>query len=197
MRHLLFALLLAVFAPAQAAEMPPAEPTAFEDPATGFRFPQRVSTYRFENRLEHASREAGYTIAYLENTGATADITVYTMGYTGIADGTRDSRVLAEFRKIDETLQRMVQNGQYKFAKRFDKTPLFKNWLQDNHEILLAGGRTLHAYSFMCAYDGRFIKVRVMGSPEGTYARLRPFLVGIMYAVGLMVPSPRSGGAMD
>lgn len=192
MRNLLFALILAAFAPLQAADVSPYDEIAFEDPATGFRFMKMVATYRFQQKLEHASREAGYTIAYMDNTGATADITVYDLGQTNIPDGTTDSRVLAEFRKLDENIQRMVMKGQYKLATRIDKLePLSKQWLQINHEILMPGGKTVHAYSFLCGQNGRFIKIRIMGAPEGTYVRLRPFLTGTMYAVGLMIPTYR------
>ena len=192
MRNLLFALILAAFAPTQAAEVASYDEIAFEDPATGFRFMKIVATFRFQQRLEHASREAGYTIAYIENTGATADITVYDLGQKNIPDGTADSRVLAEFRKLDENVQRMVMKGQYKTAMRIDNLePLSKDWLQVNHDILMPGGKVVHAYSFLCGQNGKFIKIRIMGSPEGTYARLRPFLTGTMYAVGLMVPTYR------
>jgi hypothetical protein len=86
----------------------------------------------------------------------------------------------------------MVMKGQYKSAMRIDKLePLSKDWLQVNHDILMPGGKVVHAYSFLCGQNGKFIKVRIMGSPEGTYARLRPFLTGTMYAVGLMVPTYR------
>lgn len=192
MRNLLFALVLAAFAPAQAAEVSPYDEIAFEDPATGFRFMKMVANYRFQQRLEHASREAGYTVAYIENTGATADITVYDLGQQNIPNGTADPRVLAEFRKLDENVQRMLLKGQYKTATRMDDLePLSKDWLQINHSILMPGGKVVHAYSFLCGHNGKFIKIRIMGAPEGTYARLRPFLNGTMYAVGLMIPTYR------
>lgn len=196
MRNLLFALILAAFVPAQAAEVSPSDEIAFEDPATGFRFMKRVATYRFQQKLEHASREAGYTIAYIESSGATADITVYDLGQKNIPDGTTDSRVLAEFRKLDENVQRMVMKGQYKTAMRIDDLePLSKDWLQVDHDILMPGGKVVHAHSFLCGQNGKFIKIRIMGPPEGTYARLRPFLVGTMYAVGLMIPTYRPPAA--
>lgn len=196
MRNLLFAFILAAFAPLQAAEVSPYDEIAFEDPATGFRFMQKVATYRFQQKLEHASREAGYTIAYIENSGATADITVYDLGQKNIPDGTTDSRVVAEFRKLDENVQRMVMKGQYKTAMRIDSLePLSKDWLQVNHDIMMPGGKVVHAYAFLCGQNGKFIKIRIMGAPEGTYARLRPFLVGTMYAVGLMIPTYRPPNA--
>lgn len=192
MRNLLFAFILAAFAPAQAAEMSPSDEIAFADPATGFRFMKMMATYRFQQKLEHASRETGYTLAYVENSGATADITVYDLGQKDIHDGTTDPRVLEEFRKLDENVQRMVMKGQYKTATRIDDLePLSKEWLQVNHNILMPGGKVVHAYSFLCGQNGKFIKVRIMGAPEGTYARLRPFLIGTMYAVGLMIPTYR------
>jgi hypothetical protein len=196
MRNLLLAFILAAFAPVQAAEVSPYDEIAFEDPATGFRFMKMVATYRFQQKLEHASREAGYTIAYIESSGATADITVYDLGQKNIPDGTTDSRVLAEFRKLDENVQRMVMKGQYKTAMRLDDLePLSKDWLQVNHDILMPGGKVVHAYSFLCGQNGKFIKIRIMGAPEGTYARLRPFLVGTLDAVGLMVPTYRPPAA--
>lgn len=198
MRNLWFAFLLAALAPVQAAEVSPYSEIAFEDPATGFRFMKMVATYRFQQKLEHASREAGYTIAYVENTGATADITVYDQGQANIADGTTDSRVLAEFSKLDENMQRMVVKGQYKVAMRIDNLePLSREWLQINHEILMPGGKVMHVYSFLCGHNGKFIKIRIVGSPEGTYARLRPFLIGTMYAVGLMIPTYRPPAATN
>lgn len=196
MRNLLFAFILAALAPVQAAEVSPYDEIAFQDPGTGFRFMKMVATYRFQQKLEHASREAGYTIAYIENTGATADITVYDLGQQNIPDGITDSRVLAEFSKLDENVQRMVMKGQYKTASRIDDLePLSKDWLQVNHNILMPGGKVMHSYSFLCGQNGKFIKIRIMGPPEGTYARVRPFLIGTMYAVGLMIPTYRPPAA--
>lgn len=59
MRNLLLALVLAVFVPVEAAEVSPYDEVAFQDPQTGFRFMQRMSTYRFQRTLDYGSPQRG------------------------------------------------------------------------------------------------------------------------------------------
>jgi hypothetical protein len=192
MRNLLLALVLAVLVPVEAAEVSPYDEVAFQDPQTGFRFMQMMATYRFQRKLDYGSPQLGWGVAYVENTGATATITVYDLGQQGIPDGINDSRVREEFRTIDESIMRLVQKGEYKSAKRIARLqPLNKDWLQDNHEILLPGGKTVNSYSFIRGRNGKFVKVRVTGAPEGTYARLPPFMIGVGHAIGTMIPGYR------
>lgn len=186
MRSLLLVLVFAMSV-GQAEEISPFEQIAYEDPATGFKFAQMVSSYRFQQRVDYGDARLGYGIEYLEITGTTASIIVYDLGLQAIPDGTNDSKVLEEFKKVDQSIAALVQRGQYKSAAKLENfRPLSKAWLQASHEIKYPDGRTVKSYSFMRGQNGKFVKIRISATSEGTYARLPGFILGMTRAVGLL-----------
>lgn len=197
LRCILAAALLCALTVTRAAEVSPYDEIAYADEAAGLKFPQMMATYRFQQKLDSGNTAQGFSLVYVENTGATATITFYDAGQLDVAEGINDPRVREELRKIDASTKDLVQKGKYKSAKRMDKlAPLSKEWLQVNHEILLPGGKTVHHYNLVRGYHGKFLRVEVYGAPEGTYARLHPFLLSVMRATGLMIPGYRPPGVV-
>lgn len=164
----------------------------YEDPFANFKFTQTLGSFTFQNRLQYDRVDLGYGINYVERTGALATIIVYDLNQRGFANGTADARVLEEFSKIDSSIAAFAQQGGYRAATRIEAPQLSKAWLQANHELVRPDGRKAHAYSFMRAQNGKFVKIRVTAPSAGTFERLPVFLLGVSRAIGMLNASEAS-----
>lgn len=185
MRVLFLALLLLAAVPISAEEMP-RDRIVFEDPASGFRFPQMIAAYQLVNTDDYG-RVAGTAVHYLETGESKASVYIYNKGFANLANGTGDLRLRHEISSIDDALAELVRRGEYTSVERVDLGPaMSKAWLQVSHDIKLPGGKTLKSYSFMRVQNGYFVKLRISGPPEGSQARLPGFLLGVSRAIGLL-----------
>lgn len=189
MRVLLLALIL-LSAAASAAEELPHDRIVYQDPASGFRFPQMIAAYELV-KTDDFGRQSGTAIHYVETTGAQASIFVYNKGFTNLADGTDDLRLRHELSSVDDGLAELVRRGEYLATERVDLAQMSKAWLQVSHDIQLPGGKSMKSYAFMRVQNGYFVKLRISGPPEGAQARVPSFLVGVSRAIGLLGGSPR------
>jgi hypothetical protein len=191
MRVLLLALLMLNVLAVQAAEESSGDRIVYEDPASGFRFPQMIAAYELV-QTEDYDRRGGAAVHYIEKNGAKASIYIYNKDFTNLADGTADRRLRHELSSIDDGLAEMVDRGDYQAIERVDLgPPMSKAWLQVSHEIRLPGGKSLRSYSFMRVQNGYFVKLRISGTPEGGVTRLPVVLVGVSRAIGLLGGSLR------
>lgn len=190
MRVLLLAIVLLSAAPLWAEESAH-DRIVFEDPASGFRFPQMIAAYELVE-TDGYGQQLGSAIHYAEKTGGKASVYVYNKGFANLADGTADLRLRHELSSIDDALAELVRRGEYVTIERVDLgPPMSKAWLQVSHDIKLPGGKMMKSYSFMRVQNGYFVKLRISGPPEGSRARLPSFLVGVSRAIGLLGGSPR------
>jgi hypothetical protein len=185
MRVLLLTMLLlgAMSAPADESTR---DRIVFEDPASGFRFPQMIAAYALVDTDDYG-RQLGTAIHYAETEEAKASIYIYNKGFANLANGTGDMRLRHELSSIDDALAEMVRRGEYVAVERVDLGPaMSKAWLQVSHDIKLPGGKMMKSYSFMRVQNGYFVKLRISGPPEGGKARLPGFLLGVSRAIGLL-----------
>jgi hypothetical protein len=186
-RVLLLALLL-LNTVAIAAEESPHDRIVYEDPASGFRFPQMIAAYELV-KTDDLGRQLGTAIHYVEMAGTKASIYVYNKGFTNLANGTGDMRLRHELSSIDDGMAELIRRGEYTSVERVDLGPaMSKAWLQVSHDIRLPGGKTLKSYSFMRVQNGYFVKLRISGPAESgsSQARLPAFLLGVSRAIGLL-----------
>lgn len=188
MKTLTLSIALAMFCvQAFAVEPLPREQIAFEDPFTGFKFPQTIGAYKFAGHSQYPRVQLGYGINYVDNTGAKVSIAIYDMNFTDIQDGIADPRVLTEFEQIEAGIAGVAKQGAYKSAARNESLPqLSKAWLQINHTLVDGRGAQLQTYSFVRGQSRKFVKIRVTTQSQGTYARLPMFLLGVSRAIGMM-----------
>lgn len=185
-RALVTAFLICLAHLASAAKLDP-DAIAYEDPFTGFRFPQVLGNFMFQRQGQFERVQLGYGVTYVDTTGATATIMVYDMSLSGIQDGTTDPRVQDEFAKIDQAIMAFARQRGYRGATRIDGVqPLSKAWLQANHELVRPDGRSEMTYSFIRGQHGRFVKIRITTQSKGSYARLPMFLLGVSRGIGMM-----------
>ena len=189
MRVFLLALVL-LSAAASAAEELPHDRIVYQDPASGFRFPQMIAAYELV-KTDDFGRQLGTAVHYLETTGAKASIYVYNKGFANLANGTDDLRLRHELSSIDDQLAELVHRGEYVATERVDLAQMSKAWLQVSHDVQLPGGQALKSYSFMRVQNGYFVKLRISGPAESTQARVPTFLVGVSRAIGLLGGSSR------
>jgi hypothetical protein len=184
-RILLLAMALLSAAPIPAEERPH-DRIVYEEPASGFRFPQMIAAYELVDTDDYG-RQLGTAIHYAETADSKASIYVYNKGFGNLANGTGDLRLRHELSAIDDSLAELVRRGEYVSVERVDIGPaLSKAWLQVSHDIRLPGGKTLQSYSFMRVQNGHFVKLRISGPPEGSQGRLPGFLLGVSRAIGLL-----------
>lgn len=186
-RALLLALVLLNTA-AIAADERLDERIVYEDPASGFRFPQMIAKYELV-KTDDLGRQLGSAIHYVETAGTQASIFVYNKGFGNLANGTGDLRLRHELSSIDDGLAELVRRGEYTSVERVDLGPaMSKAWLQVSHDIRLPGGRALKSYAFMRVQNGYFVKVRISGPAESgsSQAQLPGFLLGVSRAIGLL-----------
>jgi hypothetical protein len=186
MRRVLIATLLIGFVCFAPSARPAVDGIAYEDPFTGFMFPQHLGSFSFQRHTRFERVQLGYGVSYVERTGATATISIYDMSLSGIETGTADPRLQDEYEKMDQAILAAARHTGYRGASRADGVQLSKAWLQINHELLRADGRIERSYSFIRGQNGRFVKIRVTTSAEATYARLPVFLLGVSRAIGMM-----------
>lgn len=167
------------------AAQAPREEVAFEDVFTGFKFPKVLGAYRFQNRAQGPHVDLGYGLNYGDATGA-ATIVVYDLNLRDIANGTEDPRVLEELKKAEAAIATFAQQSGYRSVNRVETPQLSKAWLQQSYELIRPDGRKAYAYSFLRAQGGRFIKIRITSSFQGTFARLPVFLLGVSRAIGML-----------
>lgn len=185
-RALIAVLLIGLACAAPAAKIDP-DAIAYEDPFTGFRFPQLLGSFTFQRQGQFERVQLGYGVTYVETTGATATIMVYDMSLSGIQDGTSDPHVQEEFAKIDQAIGAFARQSRYRSAARInDIQPLSKAWLQANHQLIRGDGRPELSYSFIRGQHGRFVKIRITTHSQATYARLPIFLLSVSRAIGMM-----------
>ena len=185
MRVLLLTMLLLSAAPIWAEELPQ-DRIVYEDPASGFRFPQMIAKYELV-KTDDFGRQLGTAIHYAETAESKASVYVYNKGFGNLANGTADMRLRHELSSIDDALAELVRRGEYVSVERVDLGPaMSKAWLQVSHDIKLPGGRSLRSYSFMRVQNGYFVKLRISGPPEGSQSRLPGFLLGVSRAIGLL-----------
>lgn len=192
MQRLISAVILVLISLAPSlttdAAQTPREEVAFEDVFTGFKFPKLLGAFRFQNRVQNQHVDLGYGLNYVESTGA-ATIVVYDLNLGDIANGTEDPRVLEELKKAEAAIATIAQQGGYRSVSRVETPHLSKAWLQLSHELVRPDGRKTYAFSFLRAQGGKFIKIRITTSSQGTFARLPTFLLGVSRAVGMLNPS--------
>jgi hypothetical protein len=189
-------VLLISLNPGYAADVSPFDEIVHEDPFAEFRFPRMIGPYTFQGVRKYPRVGLGYSVHYVEMTGAKATIIVYDLDQSGIQDGTTDARVKEEFENIDSSIMGVVQQGGYRSASRNDDLPMLsKAWLQMNHEIVENNGRQVHSYSFIRAQAGHFVKIRISTASEGSYARLPVFLIGVSRAIGMLSDRAKPKGA--
>jgi hypothetical protein len=181
----IFTALILLASAGDAAAAPAAE-IAFEDVFSGFRFPQLLGSFSFQNRVEYAYVDLGYGMNYVDRTGATATIVVYTLNQQGIANGTEDARVLEEFGKLDAQIAAFARQSRFASMSRIDTPRLSKAWLQATHDLMRQDGRGARVYSFIRGQNGRFVKIRITSPSEATLARLPGFLLGVSRAIGML-----------
>jgi len=185
-RALIAALLFGLCYVAHGAKVDPGA-VAYEDPFTGFKFPQLLGSFKFQRQGQLERVQLGYGVTYVEPTGATATIIVYDMNLSGIQDGTTDARVQEEFATIDRAIGAFARQGGYRSATRIDNVQqLSKAWLQANHELIRADGRRALSYSFIRGQNGRFVKIRITTPSQATYARLPVFLLSVSRAIRML-----------
>ena len=178
--------LLAWLVPAQAVER-----LAHEDPFANFRFPQHLGGYNFQNHVTYPRVGLGYGLNYVDRAGGTATIAIYDLNLTGIANGTTDARVIAEFNALSEAIATVAQQGGYRTINQLSTLPsLSKAWLQVNHELIRPDGRRAYAFSFIRAENGKFVKIRISASSLASYERLPIFLLDVSRAIGLLQAAP-------
>ena len=142
MRVLLLALVL-LSAVAIAAEERLHDRIVYEDPASGFRFPQMIAKYELM-KTDDYGRQLGTAIHYSETEESKASVYVYNKGFANLANGTGDMRLRHELSSIDDALAEMVRRGEYVSVERVDLGPaMSKAWLQVSHDIKLPGGKTM------------------------------------------------------
>lgn len=169
-----------------AAEESPHDRLVYEEPASGFRFPQMIAAYELADIDDHG-RQLGSAIHYVETAESKASVFVYNKGFGNLANGTGDMRLRHELSSIDDGLAELVRRGEYLSVERVDLgPPMSKAWLQVSHDIKLPGGKMLKSYSFMRVQNGYFVKLRISTPPEGSQARLPGFLLGVSRAIGLL-----------
>jgi hypothetical protein len=184
--RVLFLVLLLLTTAAIAGEEAPHDRIVFEDPASGFRFPQMIAKYELI-KTDDFGRQLGTAIHYAETEDSKASVYVYNKGFGNLANGTGDMRLRHELSSIDDGLAELVRRGEYLSVERVDLGPsMSKAWLQVSHDIKLPGGKTLKSYSFMRVQNGYFVKLRISGPPEGSQARLPGFLLAVSRAIGLL-----------
>jgi hypothetical protein len=182
----LFVALLLLTTVAIAGEEAPHDRIVYEEPASGFRFPQMIAAYELV-KTDELGRQLGTAIHYLESADSKASIYVYNKGFGNLANGTGDMRLRHELSSIDDGLAELVRRGEYLSVERVDIGPaMSKAWLQVSHDIKLPGGKMQKSYSFMRVQNGYFVKLRISGPPEGSQARLPGFLLGVSRAIGLL-----------
>lgn len=185
MRFLLLTLLL-LTSVAGAAEERLHDRIVYEDPASGFQFPQMIAAYQLVDTDDYG-RQLGSAIHYAETAESKASVYIYNKGFGNLANGTDDMRLRHELSSIDVALAELVRRGEYIAVERVDLGPaLSKAWLQVSHDIKLPGGKMMKSYSFMRVQNGYFVKLRISGPPEGSRARLPGFLLGVSRAIGLL-----------
>jgi len=185
MRALFLTILLVAAAPAWAEESAH-DRIVYQDPASGFQFPQMIAKYELV-KTDDYGRQLGSAIHYVETDESKASIYVYNKGFGNLANGTNDMRLRHELSSIDDALAELVRRGEYSSVERVDLGPsMSKAWLQVSHDIKLPGGKMLKSYSFMRVQNGYFVKLRISGPPEGSQARLPMFLLGASRAIGLL-----------
>lgn len=186
MRSLLLTMLLLSAVPLSAEELPH-DRIVYEDPASGFRFPQMIAAYEL-TKTDDLGRQLGTAVHYVEIAGTKASIYIYNKGFANLANGTGDLRLRHELSSIDAGLAELVRRGEYLSVERVDLAPMSKAWLQVSHDIKLPGGKSLKSYSFMRVQNGYFVKLRVSGPAEagGSQARLPAFLLGVSRSIGLL-----------
>lgn len=183
-------IVLALYLVNGHAEEMPWERIAFEDRDSGFRFPQMIAPYEYVQNQDYGPR-MGTGVHYMELTGTKASIYFYTKELNDLRDGTSEPRLKDELQAIEEGFSEMIRRGEYASVRRVDPTqPLSKAWLQTNHEIQLRDGTVLKSYSFLRVQNGRFVKIRISGTSEGSYARLPTFLLGVMRGIGMLGAQP-------
>jgi hypothetical protein len=183
----LLAMLLLSAGPLSAEERPH-DRIVYEDPASGFGFPQMIAAYELV-KTDELGRQLGTAIHYTETVDSKASIYVYNKGFSNLATGTGDLRLRHELSSIDAGLMELVRRGEYLSVERVDLGPaMSKAWLQVSHDIKLPGGKMLKSYSFMRVQNGYFVKLRISGPAEsgGIQARLPLFLLGVSRSIGLL-----------
>ena len=184
--RVLFLTLVLLNTAAIAAEERLHDRIVYEDPASGFQFPQMIAAYELVDTDDYG-RQLGSAIHYAETEESKATVYVYNKGFGNLANGTADLRLRHELSSIDDALAEMVRRGEYVSVERVDIGPaMSKAWLQVSHDIKLPGGKMLKSYSFMRVQNGYFVKLRISGPPEGSRARLPGFLLGVSRAIGLL-----------
>ncbi|MET0534652.1 MAG: hypothetical protein ABW171_10545 [Steroidobacter sp.] len=167
------------------AEESSADRIVFQDPASGFRFPQMIGAYELV-KTEGFGYRGGTAVHYAETNGTQASVFIYNKDFTNLANGLDDRRLRNELSSIDGAMTEMVRRGEYQSVERVDLAPMSKAWLQVSHDIKLPGGKTLKSYSFMRVQNGYFVKLRVSGPSEGSNARVPAVLVGVSRAIGML-----------
>ena len=184
--RVLFLALVLLNTVAIAAEERLHDRIVYEDPASGFQFPQMIAAYQLVDTDDYGP-QLGTAIQYAETEESKASVYVYNKGFSNLANGTADLRLRHELSSIDDALAEMVRRGEYVSCERVDIGPaMSKAWLQVSHDIKLPGGKMLKSYSFMRVQNGHFVKLRISGPPEGSQARLPGFLLGVSRAIGLL-----------
>ena len=191
MRSVLLALLLSVTVVSARAATPVREQIAYEDVFAGFKFPQLLGAFRFQNRVQYQHVDLGYGLNYVETTGATATIVVYDLNRRAITNGTLDANVIEEFGKLNDAVATMAQQTGYRSVTRIEVPQLSKAWLQIAHELVRPDGRKALSYSFLRGQHGKFVKIRITTSSQGTFARLPIFLLGVSRAIGMLSEDPQ------
>jgi hypothetical protein len=186
MRSALLAILLTLAVVSSHAQAPIHQQIAHEDVFTGFKFPQLLGAFRFQNRVQYAHVDLGYGLNYVETTGATATIVVYDLNRRAIANGTLDANVIEEFGKLEDAIATMARQTGYQGVTRIEVPQLSKGWLQVAHELARPDGRKAFSYSFLRGQQGKFVKIRITTSSQGTFARLPIFLLGVSRAIGML-----------
>jgi hypothetical protein len=185
MIRLLLAMLILFAAPCGTGAPPDAD-VVFEDVFTGFKFPARLGSFSFQNRVQYQLVDLGYGMNYVDRTGAAATIIVYTLNQHGIANGVEDARVLEEFAKLDGQIAAFARQSRYVGASRIETPRLSKAWLQAAHDLVRPDGRRARVYSFIRGQNGRFVTIRITTPSEATFARLPGFLLDVSRAIGML-----------
>lgn len=181
----LFVVFLIVCSTSGLADAAPDE-LAYEDVFANFRFPPRLGSFRFQNRVQYPRVDLGYGLNYAERSGATATIIVYDMNQREIANGTFDNRVHDEFAKIGESIAAVAQQGGYREVHPITTAQLSKAWLQTSHQLVRVDGRTAYAYSFIRGQNSRFVKIRITMPSQRTFENLPLFLLDVSRAIGML-----------